>query len=70
MEDGVVDLALERLVGLSAQVEEDAVVRNDVLGLSPSDAGVGGFATCYLGTEEVYADVHLTTSIINECPKV
>ena len=66
VEDGAVDLTLHRFRGLFAEVTEDAVVEDDVPGCTRLDGIISRFTTLDLGTEQVTADVHLSTCAVDE----
>ena len=66
VEDAFVYLVLQGLGGLLAEVVEDTVVEDDVVGLSTLDCAIGGFAALDIGTEQVCPDVHLAAAGFDE----
>ena len=52
-----------------AQVAEDAVVKDDVLGHATLYSTIGGLAALDVGTEQFLADVHLAAGDLDEMAK-
>ena len=66
VEDGAVYLSLPLFGGMMAEVEQDAVVEDDVLGCTSLYGVVGALAALNVGTEQIHADVHLATGAVDE----
>ena len=66
VQDGVVYLALQGLGSLLAEVVEDAVVEDDVVGLTTLDGTISRFAALDISTEQGCLDVHLTAAGFDE----
>lgn len=68
-EDGAVNLALPLLGGLLAEIAEDAVVEDDVLGGARLDRIKSALAALHSGTEQIRADAHLPPCGLDEGPQ-
>lgn len=66
VEDGAVNLLLQGERGLRSQVGENAVVEDDVNGLTCLDFLVSALAALDLGTKKVLCDVQATARLVDE----
>lgn len=66
MEDGLVDFLLQVEWGLRSQVGEQAVVEDDVNGLTCLDFLVSALTALDLGTKEVLCDAQAAARHVNE----
>ena len=66
----MVYLSLTFFRGLLTKVIEHTVVEDDVFGESLLDFAISTLAALHIFTEQLLVDAHLTTSVVDECPKM